>query len=194
VSDALPHTFGDPEFKARLDALCTEYSDIFSTKLSPQPADIPPMEIEVDESKWLLAKHRTLPRYTTSQSLTRPTTKAQAWRHVLLAPKLDAQWRFCVDYRCVNDATTATSWQIPNVATSWRIGSAKPIFFGKMDLTQGYFQAPLSENSRIYTSFILFMCIFEYLRVPMGPKGAPPYFQSTMATVVLVGLIYIYNL
>jgi hypothetical protein len=60
-----------------------------------------------------------------------------------------------------------------------------------MDLTQGYFQAPLSESARIYTAFITFMGIFEYLRVPMGPKGSPAYFQSVIATVVLAGLIYI---
>jgi hypothetical protein len=44
-TDPLPYTFGDPEVIARLDALCTEYSDIFSTKLSLQPADIPLLEV-----------------------------------------------------------------------------------------------------------------------------------------------------
>ena len=34
------------------------------------------------------------------------------------------------------------------------------------------------------------MGIFEWLRVPMGIKGAPSYFQGIMATVVLIGLIF----
>lgn len=71
-----------------------------------------------------------------------------------------------------------------------RLGSHKPKFFGKIDLTSGYHQAPLAVDSQRFTAFITFMGIFEWLRVPMGLKGAPSYFQGVMATVVLVGLIY----
>jgi transposase InsO family protein len=34
------------------------------------------------------------------------------------------------------------------------------------------------------------MGIFEFVRVPMGPKGAPAYFQAMMVMFVLVGLVY----
>jgi hypothetical protein len=60
-----------------------------------------------------------------------------------------------------------------------------------MDLTSGYHQAPLAESARIFTAFITFFGIFEWLRVPMGLKGAPAYFQKVLATVVLIGLIQI---
>ena len=63
------------------------------------------------------------------------------------------------------------------------IGLAKPKYFGIMDLTQGYIQAPLAAFSRDFTAFITFLG----LRVPMGLKGAPSYFQRTLAAVVLVG-------
>ena len=58
-----------------------------------------------------------------------------------------------------------------------------------MDLTHGFFQAPLAASSRAFTAFITFLGLFEWLRVPMGLKDAPSYFQPTLATVVLVGLI-----
>jgi hypothetical protein len=61
-----------------------------------------------------------------------------------------------------------------------------------MDWTQGFFQAPLSKSARIYTAFITFMGIFKYLRVPMGPKGAPAYFQSMMATIVIYTVCELY--
>ena len=59
-----------------------------------------------------------------------------------------------------------------------------------MDLTQGYHQAPLSDTTRAYTAFITFSGVYEFTRLPFGPKCAPSYFQEIMAAVVLVRLIY----
>jgi transposase InsO family protein len=72
-----------------------------------------------------------------------------------------------------------------------RIGEKRPKYFAVMDLTSGYHQAPLSLNSRKYTAFICFLGLFEWLRVPMGLKGAPSYFQRVLSTVVLTGLMYL---
>ena len=97
----------------------------------------------------------------------------------------------CVDYRVLNDSTADTSWPIPNIAEIFRrIGIQKPKIFGIMDLTQGYHQAPLTLATRAYTSFITFSGIYQFTRLPFGPKRAPSYFQEIMATVVLTGLIY----
>ena len=60
-----------------------------------------------------------------------------------------------------------------------------------MDLTQGHHQAPLTLATRAYTSFITFPGVYQFTRLPFGPKRAPSYFQEIMATVVLTGLIYI---
>ena len=59
-----------------------------------------------------------------------------------------------------------------------------------MDLTSGYHQAPMSKKSQSATAFMTFMGVFEWLRVPMGLKGAPSHFQQQMATKVLANLIY----
>ena len=71
-----------------------------------------------------------------------------------------------------------------------RIGSRKPKSFVIMDLTQGYHQAPLSNTTKAYTAFITFSGVYEFTRLPFGPKRTPSYFQEIMATVILVGLIY----
>ena len=60
-----------------------------------------------------------------------------------------------------------------------------------MDLTQGYHQAPLNLATRAYTAFIPFSGVYQFTRLPFGPKQAPSYFQEIMATVVLAGLIYL---
>ena len=59
-----------------------------------------------------------------------------------------------------------------------------------MDLTSGYHQAPISLSTRLFTAFITFAGIFQFTRLPFGPKRAPSYFQEMMASVVLLGLIY----
>jgi hypothetical protein len=58
-----------------------------------------------------------------------------------------------------------------------------------MDLTQGYHQAPVSLMTRVFTAFILFCGLYQFTRLPFGPKRAPSYFQEQMAGI-LVGLIY----
>ena len=51
--------------------------------------------------------------------------------------------------------------------------------FGVMGLTQGYHQAPLAFAARIFTAFIAFCGIYQFTRLPFGPKRAPSYFQET---------------
>ena len=41
-----------------------------------------------------------------------------------------------------------------------------------------------------YTLFITFSGVYQFTRLPFGPKRAPSYFREIMATVVLTGLIY----
>ena len=97
----------------------------------------------------------------------------------------------CIDYRNLNDCTPDASWPIPNIAEMLRrIGNQKPKVFGTMDLTQGYHQAPMTLVTRAYTSFILFCGMYQFTRLPFGPKRAPSYFQQVMATFVLAGLMH----
>jgi hypothetical protein len=71
------------------------------------------------------------------------------------------------------------------------IGQKKPKFFAIIDLTKGYYQAPLSEASKQFTAFITATALYEWNRVPMGLMGAVAYFQRIMQTVVLAGLIHV---
>ena len=109
----------------------------------------------------------------------------------MLTPKPNGDYRFCVDYRSMNDATKSASWPIPNIAALLaRLGTKKADTYGVMDLTSGYHQAPLSLATRAFTAFITFAGVFQFTRLPFGPKRAPSYFQQEMATAVLGGLIY----
>ena len=200
-----PKIEGSDELKHSITQLCTEFKEIFSLEVQPEPADVPPFHIRVDETKWKVSANRTPPRPQTMQKQYETAAqiekmlklniirKSQSAEHsqVLLTPKPNGKWRFCIDFRNLNNCSESMGWPIPNIEQMMRrIGTCKPKVFGVMDLTSGYHQAPLSESSRVFTAFITFMGVFEWLRVPMGPKGAPSYFQQIMATVVLSGLIY----
>jgi hypothetical protein len=71
-----------------------------------------------------------------------------------------------------------------------RLGNKRAKYYGVMDLTSGYYQAPLSKASQAASAFTTDFGTFEWLRVPMGLKGAPSYFQQQMAQTVLCGLLY----
>ena len=201
----MPKIEGSQELKLSLNQLCTEFKEIFSLEVQPEPADVPPFHIRVDETKWKVSANRTPHRpqtmakqYETAAQIEKMLKlniikKSQSAEHsqVLLTPKPNGKWRFCIDFRNLNNCSESMGWPIPNIEQMMRrIGTCKPKVFGVMDLTSGYHQAPLSESSQVFTAFITFMGVFEWLRVPMGPKGAPSYFQQIMATVVLAGLIY----
>ena len=98
----------------------------------------------------------------------------------------------CIDYKRLNDATEHNGWPLPHIKQLFqRIGAARPKFFAVMDMTSGYHQIAMNTNSIIYTAFICFMGVFEWLRIPFGLKGAPGYFQQQLAAIVLAGIIHI---
>ena len=63
-------------------------------------------------------------------------SRASFYSQVMLTLKPNGTWRFCVDYRAMNDATESASWPIPNITDLLnRLGRAKADTFGVMDLS-----------------------------------------------------------
>ena len=59
-------------------------------------------------------------------------------------------------------------------------------FFVVIDFTQDFHQVEVHRLFRFLTAFITFCGIFQFKRVPFGPKNAPSYFQQSLA-----GLLYL---
>ena len=196
---------GSLELQASLRALCTEFADIFSDDLPALPADLPPFEIIVDKTIWETPGNRTPVRPQSTLKMTHiqkhidsmmksgiiEKTETPYYSHPVIVQKTADTFRFCVDYRGLNLATEQASWPIPNITQLFdRISAHQPDTFGVMDLTSGYHQAPLALSARKYTAFLCFAGLYQFTRLPFGPKRAPSYFQKEMCSSVLTNLLY----
>ena len=186
------------------------WRDIFSRTLSNTPAKLEPLEIIVDSTKWETRTSQGPPRMMSSekeehirkfveeglsQGIIRPCKEAH-YSQVHLVPKPAGpdgkkKMRTTIDYRFLNQCSTPQTWPLPNIAQMLqRIGKAKPTYFAKLDMTWGYWQAPLAESCKRFTAFITFMGIFEWNRAPMGTQASGGYFHRMISFTVLSGLVY----
>jgi hypothetical protein len=106
-------------------------------------------------------------------------SQAPNYSQVHMVPKKPTGWRFALDYRQLNLSTKSLGWPLPNIREMFsRIGERKAKYYGVMDLTSGYHQVEIHPACRYLTAFITLFGLFEWLRVPMGVKGAPSYLST----------------
>jgi transposase InsO family protein len=106
---------------------------------------------------------------------------------IVIVKKKDGRPRFCVDYRRLNTITKDEAASLPIIQETLRdLGQAK--VFTSLDLKSGYWQVPLSEESKQYTAFSTpDGGLYQFRVMPFGLKGAPSTFQRLMCQEVLPG-------
>ena len=102
---------------------------------------------------------------------------------VVLAKKKDGTYRVCLDFRALNQETVTTPFPLPNIGSVLeRLQGSR--YFCRLDLSSGFLQVPLSEESARFTAFSTEDGHFEFLRMPFGLRNAPLHFQSVMTEVL----------
>jgi transposase InsO family protein len=94
--------------------------------------------------------------------------------------------RVVLDYRALNDQTFDDKYSIREVQDCIdEIGRKKSKVFSALDLTSGFWQMELDEESKPYTAFSFpGVGRFEWETAPMGLKGSPASFARLMDHVM----------
>jgi hypothetical protein len=101
---------------------------------------------------------------------------ASPWAsNVLLVQKKDDTWRFCVDYRKLNDVTRKEAYPLPRIDSCLEcLGGSR--YFSTLALRDGYWQTELAQEDADKTAFITRSGPYRFTVLSMGLANAPSQF------------------
>jgi hypothetical protein len=117
---------GDAELQAGIRKICRKHKSIFRNTIRDEPANIPPFDLDVDSKKWEQPRNRLPVRAQSIQKQEEirkqidimlklniiEKSNASYYSQVMITPKKDGSWRFCADYRNMNDCAEPASWPL----------------------------------------------------------------------------------
>lgn len=103
---------------------------------------------------------------------------------ILLVKKKDKSYRFCVDFRKLNQVSEKDAYPIPFVSAILdRLRDAQ--FITSLDVKSAYWQIPVEEGSKQYTAFTIpGRGLFQFNRMPFGLHNAPATWQRLIDRVL----------
>lgn len=103
---------------------------------------------------------------------------------VVIVKKKNNKYRFCIDFRKVNEVTEKDAYPLPQVsATLDKLRNAR--YITTLDLKDGYWQVPLTETSKPVTAFTVpGRGLFQFKVLPFGLHSAPATFQRLLDRII----------
>ncbi|VDO14912.1 unnamed protein product, partial [Brugia timori] len=101
---------------------------------------------------------------------------------VFLKKKPDGSYRLLVDYRAVNKKVKKDNNRVPNIDSIWpHMRDMK--YFTSLDLNSGYFQIPITEESKELTGINVDGQGYVFNSIPQGMTCSPSIFQTIMMEI-----------
>ena len=103
---------------------------------------------------------------------------------IVLIRKKDDSFRFCVDFRKLNQVTERDAYPLPIISSILdKLRNAKCLT--SLDIKSAYWQIPMAEESRKYTAFTVpGRGLFHFKRMPFGLHNAPATWQRFIDSVL----------
>ena len=98
---------------------------------------------------------------------------------MVVVPKKMGEVRISVDLKLLNESVQRELYPMPKVDDTLALLSGTTIF-SKLDSNSGFWQIPLSKESRPLTTFITPFGRFHFNKLPFGISCAPELFQRRM--------------
>ena len=96
--------------------------------------------------------------------------------------------RYTIDFRILNKFSKKISWPIPKIEDTIDVLQGNK-FFSSLDLSSGYWQYPMDEESKHLTAFTSRFGLYQFTVMPYGITSAPAIFQFSMQRI-LADLLY----
>ena len=98
---------------------------------------------------------------------------------IVLVPKKDQSTRMCIDFRKLSKISKFDAYPMPRI-----YDLCKAHYISNLDFSKGYYQIPLSRQSRDKTAFITPFGLYEFIAMPFGLASAPATFMKLMDRVL----------
>ncbi|XP_041355427.1 uncharacterized protein LOC121373051 [Gigantopelta aegis] len=174
-----------------MKSVLRKYDDVLSDK--PGRTDLETFKLELTSEEPVRLKPYPIPFSLTNvvkeevdqmleMDVIEKTNSAYA-SPIVLVRKKEGTYRFCTDYRRLNQIVVYDAEPIPNIDELLsKMSGAK--FFTKIDLCKEYWQIPVDESSRDATAFITPNGLYRWKVMPFGIVSAPAVFSRMMRTLL----------
>ncbi|GFS11869.1 reverse transcriptase [Elysia marginata] len=102
----------------------------------------------------------------------------------VIVKKRDGGNRYCVDFRLLNNLTVFDAEPMPRLDDLFQQIGTESKFVSNIDLSKGYWQIPLSEQSKPMTAFATDLGLMQFRVMPFGLQCAPAAFSRLMRKVL----------
>ncbi|UYV78594.1 hypothetical protein LAZ67_16002094, partial [Cordylochernes scorpioides] len=180
-----------PKEQKELKQVLERYGDLFSSRLGR--TNLAKHRIDTEDAKPIKhkpyrvsAKERDIIKEQIDEMLTegiiRPSSSPWSFP-VILVKKRDGKYRFCVDYRKLNNVTVKDVYPIPRIDEVMDTLQGSTHFSAKY-LRSGYWQVEVEERDKEKTAFTTAHGLYEFNVMPFGLCNAPATFERNMENML----------